>query len=417
MGSEPGSDTPLESAAAAQDDEDEDWAPSTQMPGVSGEPELSPVVDDGLAEPMDISALKDDSIIRCMVEAPPVPGAPGGKAPGPPTDGARVELIFAWRPLPGHELDWPDPGSPWRPKDGAPRQISFVLGNCEHCDALEYAVATLKMHETCVVRCGYKGCGDPRAWTDEALGLLPCKPSNAPFDYGASYAPADLLVTLLAFEKVGHESMMDLINKEPEYRVRYALGRKDAAAKYFKAQRFHLALVKYQTVAGILGKDDDIKDENLRTEATAGRRAAQQNVAMCHLKLGDTTAAIQSCTELLQEDPQNEKALYRRAMAHMADGHYPAAEADLKCCVTANPGNQEARRLLQQCKVEAKQRAASEKGMYAKMLEGAGGAGGGQSRESPEADKATKSEAYREYERLLEQRKRAESNETEQQAS
>eukprot|EP00747_Dinoflagellata_sp_TGD_P181496 gnl/TRDRNA2_/TRDRNA2_35358_c0_seq2.p1 gnl/TRDRNA2_/TRDRNA2_35358_c0~~gnl/TRDRNA2_/TRDRNA2_35358_c0_seq2.p1 ORF type:complete len:221 (+),score=54.39 gnl/TRDRNA2_/TRDRNA2_35358_c0_seq2:408-1070(+) len=204
--------------------------------------------------------------------------------------------------------------------------------------------------ESCVVRCGSDGAGDRKAWTDEALKLEP--PSTA--------AVVDMMVTLIWCEKE-----KDVMEMSPTDRVLYAGGRKDAAAKYFKAERYTAALHKYQLVSQVLEYTKDLKEESA---AKGMRRVSKVNEAACCLKLDDLAGAIKVCSEVLAEQPDNEKALYRRGTAFMKLGEYVRAESDLTRCVRANPENQEARRMLQQCKTEAKESGKDQKGVYAKML-------------------------------------------------
>merc|ERR1711924_24602 len=200
----------------------------------------------------DVSLAKDKSIIKFVSEPPPAMlGLTASDEVVKPTDGARVKCYFAWRPLPANEDDFPDPYARF---EGAvrPREVSFVLGNCERCDAIEAAVASMQHLETSVFRCGVRCAGDPRSWTDVNVGLLPRPPPNTPAGFGDKYAPADLIITLLDFE-------MEKAAKDctPEYRVRYALGRKDAAAKYFKEERFLSALQRYKMVQEVLQYTDE----------------------------------------------------------------------------------------------------------------------------------------------------------------
>merc|ERR1712232_1150744 len=138
-------------------------------------------------------------------------------------------------------------------------------------------------------------------------------------------------------------------------RAKYASERKDAAAKYFKTERYIAALNKYKLVAEVLDYTDDIKDPTAQLAAKALRRAAKVNEAACSVKLCDWVGTIKACDEVLKDQAGNEKALIRRATAYMKQDEYLRAETDLKRCLEINSENQEARRLLTQCKAEAKE--------------------------------------------------------------
>jgi len=306
----------------------------------------------------DVSPAQDGSLRKYVISESTVSLEEEGVTP---TDGARVEIEFAWRPiLEEHEDSMPDPTEGWAFTSGvAPQRIGFVLGDCDRCDALESALASMKRGETCVVRCGVGGAGKVSDWTDEHIGLIPRAA-------GGPVAAVDMLLSLLQCEKE-----KDVMEMEPEDRVKYAAGRKDAAAKYFKAERYLSALNKYRLVLDVVEYVQDIKDPRKLDEATTMRKAAKLNEAACHLKLSDWAGAVKACSDVLKDVPRNEKALYRRATAYMKLGEHYMAETDLRRCLEVNADNQEARRLLANCKAIAKESGSQQKDVYAKMLKGA----------------------------------------------
>lgn len=294
----------------------------------------------------DLSFATDMSLIKFIVE--PSPFMMGHQEEAvTATDGSKVEVYVAWRALKSEEEHWPDPYEAFT--DGTiPQKYQFTLGNCEHCDALELCVASMQMMETSVVRCGCKGDGDLRSWTDEALGLLPQSPEFTPAALVGKFAPVDIMITLISFQKE-----KDAHQVTPQYRLDYAVARKEAALKYFRAERYNSAIHRYKMIQEVLTYTDDIRDSDLLNEIRTLKRLAQANEAMCCLKMGDTSGTVTTCTKLLEDDPKDEKALYRRASAYLKQGRYKLAKQDLKCCVEINPGNKAAHELFQKCKAEA----------------------------------------------------------------
>merc|ERR1719240_2252427 len=69
--------------------------------------------------------------------------------------------------------------------------------------------------------------------------------------------------------------------------------------------------------------DDDEEDEkddrqdvaSFKQKSAEILRLCELNKAACALKLGDPLTAKQSCTVVLKDEPQNTKALFRRATA------------------------------------------------------------------------------------------------------
>jgi len=301
---------------------------------------------------MDISPVRDGSMRKWTINASTVSMIEEGVMP---TDGAKIEFEFLSRSYP-QDQENSDPTEGWAFTAGnEPKKLKLTLGDCECCDALEATIAAMKRGETCVVRCGVGGTGDVSAWTDPKLGFGPRESRGI-----------DMLVSLLWIEKE-----KDVMEMEPEDRAKYASERKDAAGKYFKDERYVAALNKYKLVSEVLSYVDDLKDPKVLNEARVVKRAAKLNEAMCCLKLKDWTGAIKASTEVLNESDGNEKALYRRASAYMKQGEHVSAEVDLKRILADNSENQEARRLLVQCKAEAKESGSDQKDMFAKMLKGA----------------------------------------------
>jgi len=60
------------------------------------------------------------------------------------------------------------------------------------------------------------------------------------------------------------------------------------------------------------------------------KMASFSNLAMCHLRLGNTERARDCCTKALNIDPTNVKALFRRGKCHSQLGGLDEAKADLE---------------------------------------------------------------------------------------
>lgn len=128
-------------------------------------------------------------------------------------------------------------------------------------------------------------------------------------------------------------------------KLEVAQGRKDMGAQLFGQGRFDEALGKYNAVV------DDISrafPEELKPAADDLKRASYLNSAACFLKLGDHKLAGECCASVLYEEPFNEKALFRRALALIGLGMDTEALSDLQLLLEEHPSNAEARRLLPQ---------------------------------------------------------------------
>eukprot|EP00927_Polykrikos_kofoidii_P031216 TRINITY_DN26872_c0_g1_i1.p1 TRINITY_DN26872_c0_g1~~TRINITY_DN26872_c0_g1_i1.p1 ORF type:complete len:550 (-),score=145.60 TRINITY_DN26872_c0_g1_i1:137-1786(-) len=354
---------------AKRDAEDEAAVVATEVPeevpqlaGALPEPEA--IV--GSAEPagwVDITTRQDGSIRKFIVVASSA--AAGVEEGVTPTDGAGVSFDLAWRFASTTDLSFPEPATdPWvfepATEEKPRRRVSLTIGNCVCCDALESALISMKRDETCLVRCY-----NPADWTDEDLGLQSSAATTTADGNGDATA-VDLLITMTWVEKEKDVEEMD-----PVERVKYAAERKDAAGKYFAAKRYVPALHKYKLVAEVTEYVDDIKDIKAQNEAKSLKLTAKLNAAFCHMKLEEWEKVVRSCTEVLVHESNNEKALFRRATAYHRLENYVLAEVDLKRCLEKSPQNNEARRLLAQCKAEHKESGMAQKDVYAKMLKGA----------------------------------------------
>merc|ERR1712113_1154244 len=109
--------------------------------------------------------------------------------------------------------------------------------------------------------------------------MLPTSPEFTPAARVGKYAPIDMMITLLGFQKE-----KDARHVTPQYRIDYATGRKEAALKYFQAQRYSSALHRYKMIQEVLEYTDDVRDPVLLNEMRTLKRLAHANEALCNLK-------------------------------------------------------------------------------------------------------------------------------------
>lgn len=73
------------------------------------------------------------------------------------------------------------------------------------------------------------------------------------------------------------------------------------------------------------------------TEAEQLQKACRLNLSSCYLNMGQFTACATACSDVLQSEPGNRKALYRRGQAHLGSANYEQAVKDLKAAVKLAP--------------------------------------------------------------------------------
>lgn len=209
-----------------------------------------------------------------------------------------------------------------------PRDIAFVAGDGDVCDALECSVVEMREGEEAVIRCS-----KPEWCAGGLLGL------SAQMD-----PPVLIKVKMLSFERV--KERWDMTDAE---RLERCQNRKAKAGDLVKCGRIHLAAHHYDTIAGFFERAEHFRDEEHQSSGRELRRLARLNRALCMLKLCDWKAAKALCNTVLKEGPEIPKALFRRGVAEVELKEYPEAIVDLQCCLDIED-NADARRLLQRAR-------------------------------------------------------------------
>jgi len=179
--------------------------------------------------------------------------------------------------------------------------------------------------------------------------------------------PEDVPEDLAAIEMAEFEGMLNKI--------------KDSGNKHFKEQKLDEAVYKYskclyyiEYLRSLTASEDgtpppraallEAEDAALRTFEAPCRL----NRALCYIKQGQPHRAVDDCSKVLESEPSNAKALYRRGRAHHTSKQLTQARADLTAAAALLPKDaavaQELRAVLEKIKEgKAKERAA-----YAKMF-------------------------------------------------
>ncbi|KAK7492605.1 hypothetical protein BaRGS_00016084 [Batillaria attramentaria] len=92
------------------------------------------------------------------------------------------------------------------------------------------------------------------------------------------------------------------------------------------------------------------------------------NMAASQLKVGATDAAIRSCEEVLQSQPDNIKALYRLGKAYSSKGHTQKAMIPLKKALKLDPESKLLHREMAWLTKQQKREVETEKSMYKRMM-------------------------------------------------
>lgn len=238
----------------------------------------------------------------------------------------------------------------------------FVLGNGHVCDMLECAVARMGRNEHAVVRCTNHLMCDEDPVLGIKLGTVEEKDM-----------PLHIELEVLDHSR---DNGFDIKWEEKE-KIAFVAARKEVGAQLFKRKRFRLARERFRRASNVLtmgitaihgipgsfswfGKED----------ARGQRRLLWLNASACSLQMDDMAGAIQYANEVLNEEPNNIKALYRRATAENNNQDYNDAINDLTRLLQNDEGNTEAKRLLKQVQAKQKKRNNEDRSKFQGILEG-----------------------------------------------
>jgi hypothetical protein len=222
--------------------------------------------------------------------------------------------------------------------DGGTMRLEIVPGNGQVCDALECALLEMRRHETALVTC-----------KDTALCI-----GGAPLG-NTSPLPAGGVTFRVTLEDYGKGP--DIWTFDEEDRLKFALRRKIEANRLFGEGRYHLARERYKRIIELFHHMDkkQFRDRFLGRAETLEhcreiRKHCRLNAAACSLRIKDPHDAKTYCDAVLQGEPENTKALYRRAQAFYNCSDFVQACNDLARLLDIDASITEARQLYENAK-------------------------------------------------------------------
>ncbi|XP_014441158.1 peptidyl-prolyl cis-trans isomerase FKBP4 [Tupaia chinensis] len=177
------------------------------------------------------------------------------------------------------------------------------------------------------------------------------------------YAELKYELHLKSFEKAKESWQMS-----SEEKLEQSTIVKERGTVYFKEGKYKQALLQYKKIVSWLEYESSFSSEE-EQKAQALRLASHLNLAMCHRKLQNFSAAIESCNKALELDSNNEKGLFRRGEAHLAVNDFDLARADFQKVLQLYPTNKAAKAQLAVCQQRIRKQLAREKRLYANMFE------------------------------------------------
>ncbi|KAJ9180936.1 hypothetical protein P3X46_009120 [Hevea brasiliensis] len=117
----------------------------------------------------------------------------------------------------------------------------------------------------------------------------------------------------------------------------------------FKAEKFWRASKKYEKATNYIDFDHSFTDDQ-KCLAKGLRLLCNLNNAACKLKLGEYLEASRLCTKVLEQEPFNIKALFRRSQAYLKTLELEKAEDDINRALTIDPNNRDVKLVYKELK-------------------------------------------------------------------
>lgn len=170
-------------------------------------------------------------------------------------------------------------------------------------------------------------------------------------------------IKLTAFEKAKESWEMNTVEKLEQSSIV-----KEKGTQYFKEGKYKQASVQYKRIVSWLERETGLSEEDEK-KAKSLRLAAHLNLAMCFLKLQESSQALENCDKALELDASNEKALFRRGEALFGMKEFERARDDFQHVVQLYPANKAAKSQVVLCQKRIKEQHEKDKRTYANMFQ------------------------------------------------
>ncbi|GAY43643.1 hypothetical protein CUMW_076070 [Citrus unshiu] len=130
---------------------------------------------------------------------------------------------------------------------------------------------------------------------------------------------------------------------------------------------YEVTLIDFTKAAKIIEFHHSFTDDE-KHQANGLRLSCYLNNAACKLKLEDYSETSSLCTKVLELEPLNVKALYRRSQAHLKTSELEKAEADIKRALTIDPNNRDVKLVYMELKDKQREYAKYQAEIFGTML-------------------------------------------------
>ncbi|CAJ1972793.1 unnamed protein product [Sphenostylis stenocarpa] len=207
-------------------------------------------------------------------------------------------------------------------RTGEEQPLEFITDEEQVIAGLDRAVATMKKGERAIISI------------------------HPEYAFGNVEVRRDLAIVPPGSNVVYDIEMMDCIKEKAPWelnskeKIEVAGRKKEEGNALFKGGNYRRAEKKYEQAVDFLS-DDGSFGFGEQKQADALRVSCWLNGAACSLKLNDLFGAIKLCSQVLDVEFCNVKALYRRAQAYIETGDFLLADVDIKKALMVDPQNRE----------------------------------------------------------------------------
>ncbi|XP_019261856.1 PREDICTED: 70 kDa peptidyl-prolyl isomerase-like isoform X2 [Nicotiana attenuata] len=135
----------------------------------------------------------------------------------------------------------------------------------------------------------------------------------------------------------------------------------------FKDGKFQCASRKYEKALKFIQFDHSFNDDE-KCQSNTLRLSCYLNNAACKLKIGEHQEASKLCSKVIEYDPRNVKALFRRAQAYLRINELEKAEIDIRKALKVDPNNRDVKLMYKELKNKQKQYVQHEVEIFSTML-------------------------------------------------
>jgi len=143
---------------------------------------------------------------------------------------------------------------------------------------------------------------------------------------------------------------------------------KSSGNQHFKDQKLDEAISKYSKCLSYLDYFVEVRPQSEHEALSAVDAPSRLNRALCYIKAGQCAKAEADCSKVLEKEPNNAKALYRRGRARHGSKQLTLARADLAAAAALLPKDAAVAQELRTVVEKIKEAKAKEKAAYAKMF-------------------------------------------------